>query len=101
METWQPEVVRLLVLRRTGITHFHVGVFKNLIQLDLSDNAISDIVGTGMEQCNQLQSICLSGNKIVKRDSLSQFKYVPSLTALQLDNNRSGHRSLCVHALGR
>ena len=91
MESWQPEGIRLLVLRKTGITAFHVGVFKNLAQLDLSDNAISDVVGTGIEQCSKLQTVCLSDNKIVKRDNLSHFKYVPSLTALQLDGNRDGN----------
>ena len=55
MDTWSPDSITRLIVRSCGLTSFHVGPLRNLEELDISDNHIAELTGTGMEQCGRLK----------------------------------------------
>ncbi|KAL6041595.1 hypothetical protein QOT17_024850 [Balamuthia mandrillaris] len=94
MAEWEPTKLTNLVINNAQLEVFHVGSMPCLQVLNLRDNQISDVQGSGIEQCEQLWSIDLSNNAIVKTTSLSAFAYVPNLKELYLAGNKDGTKVL-------
>lgn len=81
-----PDEVTHLKLQRSGLTEVpaEISKFKNLIELDLSDNDITSVSGklTGLAN---LQVLNLSGNELKEIPDVSQLK---SLLVLNLSGNQ-------------
>jgi hypothetical protein len=58
---WRPEYIKKLEIMNANLSVFHVGDMRYLEHLDLSGNKISDIRGTGIEQCDKLGFLNLRG----------------------------------------
>ncbi len=69
------------------MTVFHVKPFVNLELLDLSDNAISNVVDSGISFCEMLRVCDLRQNAIAKRDQLVAFQFNLELKQLILIGN--------------
>ncbi len=76
MTSWQPHLITKLSLPNCKLTSFHIGTLTDLQELDLSHNYITDLLGSGIEQCQNLVKANLSYNKIVKKQNLRVFEYV-------------------------
>jgi Leucine-rich repeat (LRR) protein len=64
------ETLTVLNLSGCKLVTFHVGTVKNLKELDLSKNMIRELLGTGLENLNNLQSFNISQNHISKPENL-------------------------------
>jgi Leucine-rich repeat (LRR) protein len=62
-------------LSNCKLSSFHVGTLTELKELDLSRNLISELLGTGIEQLQNLVKVNVSHNKIVKKQNLRVFEY--------------------------
>lgn len=82
MKHWEPKLVTKLSLPKLQLVDFHVGTLANLEELDLSYNYISELVGSGIEQCVNLVKCNLSHNRITKKQQLRVFEY----SSFQLQN---------------
>ena len=72
---WDPISVTRIELPNCSLTIFHVGEFKNLQVLDLSNNRINNLRGTGLEQCDNLKILLLKNNFILKKENLKALWY--------------------------
>jgi len=95
-----PDEVTSLKLAHTGLTEVpsDISKFKNLIELDLSDNEISS-TGGKLSGLNNLQSLNLSGNKLT--DIPSEVNGLKSLLVLNLSGNDITGGSVSVENLQR
>lgn len=66
MTEWHPESIQHLELRNVGLSMFHVGTLRNLVALDLSDNAITSIAKCGLERLDKLRGLNLARNQLDK-----------------------------------
>jgi Leucine-rich repeat (LRR) protein len=90
MESWQPFALEYLNLSGQCLSRAHLGSFKLLIELNLSDNQISSLHGMGLEQCQRLQRLALSNNQLTSADnyiSIQPLIYLQSLRELWLSGN--------------
>ena len=96
-----PESVTSLKLRRQGLTEIpaNLSKFKNLIELDLSDNEITDFSSKLMDLPN-LEVLNLSGNKLTSiPPDICNLK---NLKILNLSGNKIASGSIsCVSSLER
>ena len=73
MKSWQPATLKELNLTSLGLFSIHVAVFENLEILNLENNNISAVLGSGMAQCIKLRMVNLRNNKISQKDTLKEF----------------------------
>lgn len=73
---WRPELLTKIEIVNAFLTVFHVGEFKNLELLDLSNNKITNIRGCGLEHCDRLKVLNLKNNLIIKKENLKALWYV-------------------------
>lgn len=67
---WAPETITTIELVNCNLTIFHVGDMKNLLNLNLSGNKITDIRGNGLEHLLKLKVLNLKDNLISKKENL-------------------------------
>lgn len=73
MRRWQPELITKIEFKNVGLSLIHVGELKSLVHLDLSNNKISALRGSGLEHLNKLQYLDLSNNLLFKKEDLRAF----------------------------
>jgi len=66
---------------------FHVKPYVNLEVLDLSENAICNLIDSGICFCEMLQVCDLRQNAIAKRDQLAAFQFNLELKQIFLQGN--------------
>ncbi len=84
---WEPLSLRRLSLPDCSLTVFHVKPFVNLEHLDLSRNAISNVIDSGIAFCEALRFCDLRNNAIAKREQLVAFQFNLELKQLFLSGN--------------
>lgn len=96
----RPDEVTSLKLAHLGLTEVpsEISKFKNLIELDLSDNEISS-TGGKLSGLNNLQKLNLSGNKLT--DIPSEVNGLKSLLVLNLSGNEITGGSVSAEHLER
>lgn len=90
MPSWQPFAIEGLNFSGQCLTRVHLGSFKLLIELNLSNNQISTLQGIGLEQCQRLQRLALSNNQLTSANnylSIQPLVYLQSLRELWLSGN--------------
>jgi len=75
MQHWNPTLVTNVDLHHMQLETFHVGTLVNLQVLNLSDNAITSIEKSGLEQCVRLRSLNLSKNRLARERCLPVLPY--------------------------
>lgn len=75
LQRWDPAQITKLSLVRLNLSEFHIGTLIFLEELDLSYNKISELIGSGIEQCINIVKCNLSHNQIVKKQQLKVFEY--------------------------
>jgi hypothetical protein len=88
MHSWNPSIITHLALPNMKLNSFHVGTLTSLVELDLSNNLITMLLGTGIEQCTHLVRANVSNNRITKKSNFKVFEFNPSLLYLNLEGNR-------------
>ncbi|OHS95674.1 hypothetical protein TRFO_38180 [Tritrichomonas foetus] len=91
LKNWDLRMIQHLSLPNCGLTTFCIHKFKNLVSLNLSDNNIKELKGTGLVCCKKLTSIDLRNNEIDSHDQLSCFPFVYSLLHIWLTGNKIHH----------
>ena len=75
MQNWRPELIKELELSSLNLLCIHVAVFENLERLNVQNNKISNLLGSGMAQCVKLTHVDLSSNQIQQKETLKEFRY--------------------------
>eukprot|EP01114_Cavostelium_apophysatum_P010445 TRINITY_DN2416_c0_g1_i11.p1 TRINITY_DN2416_c0_g1~~TRINITY_DN2416_c0_g1_i11.p1 ORF type:complete len:2801 (+),score=908.52 TRINITY_DN2416_c0_g1_i11:43-8445(+) len=88
MRYWQPELIKKISFPNSKLECFHVGTLPQLEELNLSGNWISELLGSGIEQCQRLVRFDISNNRISSKKSLSVFPFTSGLCYLSIQNNR-------------
>src|SRR5690606_17526198 len=78
-QKWEPHKIKVLVIKNANLTEFHVGTLKNLRHLDISNNEITTLNGSGLEQLDKLHYFDFSYNQIRKLSSLDCLRFCPGL----------------------
>jgi Leucine-rich repeat (LRR) protein len=87
LSRWDPASVVDLSLPNCGLITFNVSRFTGLISLNLSNNHIDDLDGSGLVFCRRLVSLDLSRNQISKPAQLLCIACLCSLRHLWLEDN--------------
>lgn len=86
MDRWDPASIRVLNLGECELTTFHVKPFRNLVLLDLSHNSLTTLSGCGLEFCERLEAMSLTGNPLRKNLDLAPLTFLYSLRVLLMDS---------------
>lgn len=85
---WDPQLIVAISLPNCSLTNIAVSTLVNLQTLDVSNNKISDLRNTGIEQCNDLSRINLKHNEIASiQKCVPILAQVKALITVFLDGN--------------